>query len=381
MYRPAPLPKQMLRCSIAALYNLRTSPEHSMFQGAEHYFKGLTDLGQQFFNTDQFFKSGQTNSWAEGLEKLMQATGLKTGGAGHEDLLERLMSQSKGYLAMLEKMYQSGGANIDFGTLGQQWLADLAKQNPFLGMNIGSMQPGAMNLGAMNPTAMFEQLLNMPAFGYSRESQERKQELLKHMLAYQKAMQAYNALSAKSVQNAIELMQSKLAARSEPGRELDSLKGLYDLWIDSLEEAFAEVAMSAEYQSAYGQLVDAQMRVRANVQKQIELATGEIGMPTRTELEGVHQKLAEVRRQLRAQSSDGVQALREEIAQLRAEVAELKAGGSVMRTSKAVVSSLLQSAKRVVQAKPASAPTPATNKKVAAKATAKPKSKPAAKRR
>jgi polyhydroxyalkanoate synthase subunit PhaE len=379
MYRPAPLPKQMLRCSIAALYNLRTSPEHSMFQGAEHYFKGLTDLGQQFFNTDQFFKSGQTNSWAEGLEKLMQATGLKTGGAGHEDLLERLMSQSKGYLAMLEKMYQSGGSgggNFDFGTLGQQWLADLAKQNPFLGMNLGSMPSGAMN-----PTAMFEQMLNMPAFGYSRESQERKQDLLKHMMAYQKATQAYNALSAKSVQNAIELMQSKLAARSEPGRELDSLKGLYDLWIDSLEEAFAEVAMSAEYQSAYGQLVDAQMRVRANVQKQIELATGEIGMPTRTELEGVHQKLAEVRRQLRAQSSDGVQALREEIAQLRAEVAELKAGGSVMRTSKAVVSSLLQSAKRVVQAKPASAPTPVTNKKVAAKATAKSKSKPAAKRR
>ena len=56
------------------------------------------------------------------------------------------------------------------------------------------------------------------------------------------------------------------------------------------------------------------MRVRANVQKQIELATGEIGMPTRSELEGVHQKLAETRRTLRM-----------ELNELKAEIAELKA--------------------------------------------------------
>ena len=141
-----------------------------------------------------------------------------------------------------------------------------------------------------------------------------QQALIKHIGSYMQAMQAYQALQMKSIQMAIERMQGKLEERNEPGRQLDSLKAVYDLWIDALEESFAEVALSKEYQTAYGQLVDAQMRVRANVQKQIELATGEIGMPTRSELEGVHQKLAETRRSLRM-----------ELNELKAEIAELKA--------------------------------------------------------
>ncbi len=315
----------------------------AMQSGAEQYWKGLNELGEKFMGANA--SSGKGPSWSEGMEQFAKLYGgsSSSNNSAHEGVFDQVLSQGKGFVSMLEKMYQSASQGnqatsaIDFAALGQQMLAELAKNNPFSnlpGLQIPGMQiPGMGNTagfgampnfpgfggaglsGAFDPkTLSLENFLNMPAFGSNRESQERKQALIKHIGSYMQAMQGYQALQMKSIQMAIERMQGKLEERNEPGRQLDSLKAVYDLWIDALEESFAEVALSKEYQGAYGQLVDAQMRVRANVQKQIELATGEIGMPTRSELEGVHQKLAETRRTLRM-----------ELNELKAEIAELKA--------------------------------------------------------
>ncbi len=336
----------------------------AMQSGAEQYWKGLNELGEKFMGANA--TSGKGPSWSDGMEQFAKLYG--SGNNAHEGVFDQVMSQGKGFVSMLEKMYQSAsqgnqaGSAIDFAALGQQMLAELAKNNPFThlpgvqipGMNglgmAGMGMPGMGNGAGFGATPNFampnfpgfggsgfntsfdpktlsvENFLNMPAFGSNRESQERKQALVKHIGSYMQAMQAYQALQMKSIQMAIERMQGKLEERNEPGRQLDSLKAVYDLWIDALEESFAEVALSKEYQTAYGQLVDAQMRVRANVQKQIELATGEIGMPTRSELEGVHQKLAETRRTLRA-----------ELSELKAEIAELKAGRAAKPASVAAV--------------------------------------------
>ena len=319
----------------------------AMQSGAEQYLKGLNELSEKFMGANAM--SGKSPSWSEGMEQFAKLYGGSNN--AHEGVFDQVMTQGKGFVSMLEKMYQSAsqgnqsGSAIDFAALGQQMLAELAKNNPFThlpglqtpGMNFSSMAiPGMAgfgnsgNFGAMPnfpgfsgqgfsggfdaKTFSVENFLNMPAFGSNRESQERKQALIKHIGSYMQAMQGYQALQMKSIQMAVERMQSKLEERNEHGRQLDSLKAVYDLWIDALEESFAEVAMTKDYQLAYGQLVDAQMRVRANVQKQIELASGEIGMPTRSELEGVHQKLAETRRTLRV-----------ELNELKAEIAELKA--------------------------------------------------------
>ena len=315
----------------------------AMQSGAEQYLKGLNELSEKFMGANA--TAGKGPSWSEGMEQFAKLYG-GTNNA-HEGVFDQIMTQGKGFVSMLEKMYQSAslgnqtGSGIDFAALGQQMLAELAKNNPFShlpgvqipGMNFSNMtMPGmssfgnAGGVGAMPnfpgfsgggfdaKTFSAENFLNMPAFGSNRESQERKQALIKHIGSYMQAMQGYQSLQMKSIQMAIERMQSKLEERNEHGRQLDSLKAVYDLWIDALEESFAEVALTKDYQLAYGQLVDAQMRVRANVQKQIELATGEIGMPTRSELEGVHQKLAETRRTLRM-----------ELSELKAEIAELKA--------------------------------------------------------
>jgi polyhydroxyalkanoate synthase subunit PhaE len=388
----------MLRCSIiertlAALSGGCMQNEFlgAMQSGAEQYLKGLNELSEKFMGSNAM--SGQGPSWSEGMEQFAK---LYAGGNSHEGVFDQLMSQGKGFVAMLEKMYQAGGqstgGNIDFASLGQQMLGELAKNNPFTqipglqmpglqlpGTNAGMGFPGMSGMNFTMPTFpvfdaktfSVENFLNMPAFGSNRESQERKTSLIKHMGSYMQALQGYQALQMKSIQMAIERMQGKLEERSEPGRGLDSMKAVYDLWIDALEESFAEVALTKDYQSAYGQVVDAQMRVRANVQKQIELATGEIGMPTRSELEGVHQKLAEVRRSMRT-----------ELAGLKAEIAELKSARAPAAKPAAAPSAVKVSAKaaspnKIVKAVPTGLLSAA--KAMAAKApTAKAIPKPAA---
>lgn len=141
--------------------------------------------------------------------------------------------------------------------------------------------------------------LGLPAFGLAREHQERWQALMQARLDYQEQTNAYNALMLKSAQRAYEIFESKLAERSEPGRQLQSARALFDLWIDAAEEAYAEIALSPEFRKVYGALVNAQMRVRAGVQKEVEQLSGSLGMPTRTEVDAAHRKIAELERQLR----------------------------------------------------------------------------------
>ncbi|MCW5582154.1 MAG: class III poly(R)-hydroxyalkanoic acid synthase subunit PhaE, partial [Luteimonas sp.] len=141
--------------------------------------------------------------------------------------------------------------------------------------------------------------LKLPAFGFAREHQERLQSLAQAMAEYQECNSAYGALMAKASQSAFEIFEDKLVAHEEPGRQIESPRALFDLWIDAAEEAYADIALSKEFREVYGKLVDAQMRLRAGVQREVEQASALFGMPTRTEVDAAHRKIVELERALR----------------------------------------------------------------------------------
>ena len=142
--------------------------------------------------------------------------------------------------------------------------------------------------------------LGMPAFGFAREHQERWQKLAQAQLDYQEQNSAYNALMLKAAQGAYELFEQKLEARSTGGMpKLGSARALFDLWIDAAEEAYADIALSPQFRKVYGKLVDSQMRVRGGVQREVEQMTGSLGMPTRSEVDAAHRKIAQLERELR----------------------------------------------------------------------------------
>ncbi|MHB1056593.1 MAG: poly(R)-hydroxyalkanoic acid synthase subunit PhaE [Rhodanobacter sp.] len=276
-----------------------------------------------------------------------------------KDTLERTLAGLKGYFDWMQAAASGGSAQpaTDWRQQLQQMFG--GGSQPFTQAFVGIDSTGAEGFarqwqawmqaarhggfadlaGAQGPT---------PAFGLNREQQMQQQALATALLASMQASARYQELIQRANTQGMQRLQARLA---EPGRQVDSLKGLYDLWVDASEEAYAEIALSDEFRDAYGAMVDTQMRVRQLQQQQTEQVCRQLGVPTRSEVSSLGERLQALRREFRAGGSAGHA---EEIMDLRREVAALK---------------------RQLAGAPAAAPAP---KKAAAKKVPKAARKPAA---
>ena len=159
----------------------------------------------------------------------------------------------------------------------------------------GWAMPGANTTPSLGLEAL-RGLLDTPAFGYTREQQAQQQALMRALLDHQQASARYQQLIARAQVEGMERAQRKLA---EPGAQVDSLKAMYDLWVDAVEEAYAEIALSDEFREAYAAQGNTQMRVRQLQQQQVGQWCRELGLPTRSEVDTLGQRLQELRRELR----------------------------------------------------------------------------------
>lgn len=163
-----------------------------------------------------------------------------------------------------------------------------------------------------------------PAFGLNREQQMQQQAMAAAVLASLQASARYQALIQRANAQGMERLQDRLASHAEPGRQIDSLKALYDLWVDAVEEAYAEIALSDEFREAYGEMVNTQMRVRQLQQQQTEQMCQQLGVPTRSEVSSLGERLQQLRRDLRAGQPKPDDAQAGEITELRLELNALK---------------------------------------------------------
>ena len=311
--------------------------------------------------------------WAQAMES-MPAVDTATGAESASAVMERMLGGLKDYCAWLETMGAASAAAPD----GLRW--DQAFSRVFAG-NPGEPFMRAFrevpDAGMANPGQWMESfrqfaapmqkslqgLLDLPAFGLGREHQEQAQQLGKAWVEYGEQATRYQNLIAKVGRLASERLQDKLADHDAPGRQIDSLRALYDLWVDAAEDVYAEVALSDEFREIYGAMVNAQMRVRQLVQKQVEQSGSQLGLPTRSEVDSLGRRLQELRRQ---SGAGAMQAMREELAQLRAELAELR--GSQRRSTARASSTGKASGKTV-------SVTTATKKTTPRKSSAKPQRK------
>ncbi|MBJ7573992.1 class III poly(R)-hydroxyalkanoic acid synthase subunit PhaE [Luteimonas sp. MC1828] len=234
------------------------------------------------------------------------------GGRGQvDDAVERFNTQARQWYGQMQQVASRfAGQDASAADVARAWKEALgaAGENPFPEM-LRTMRGHGMQgldqwvedaspwLHSMRSEA--GALLRMPTFGFAREQQERQQELLRAHLEYQHANAAYNALMMKASQEAYEIFEARLEAHQEPGRQIQSARALFDTWIDAAEEAYARIALSPEFREVYGEMVNAQMRLRACVQRAVEDACAQVGMPTRSELDGAHRKLAQLEREVR----------------------------------------------------------------------------------
>lgn len=170
---------------------------------------------------------------------------------------------------------------------------------PFAGWAMPGMGTPPAGLDALRG------LLDTPAFGYTREQQAQQQALMRALLDHQQASARYQELLARAQAQGAERMQRKLV---EPGFQVDSVKAMYDLWVDAVEEAYAEIALSDEFREAYAAQGNTQIRVRQLQQQQVEQWCREIGLPTQSEVATLGQRLQELRRELRRMQAAGHEA-------------------------------------------------------------------------
>jgi len=218
------------------------------------------------------------------------------------------------WMAQMQQLAaQFGGTAAQPEHIARAWQSMLG-DNPFAqALAAGAFMPSsfmAPGSGGMRSP------LELPAFGFTREHQERGQALAKAASEFQQAAQAFGAVVAEAGQGAFGRFEALLARRSADGTPVETARALFDLWIDAAEDAYADVALGTRFQTAFGDYVNAQMRLRAAMQKEVELATAQWGLPGRTEVDAAHRKVATLEREV-ARLRSAVEALTKADAETR----------------------------------------------------------------
>ncbi len=272
---------------------------------------------------------------ADGFEQWTQWLGAAQQGGAQAETIARFVDGARNYVSTMQAlignaMGANGGASAWSDAVRQAFASGAAPNafaHPFAQLPSFDAFGSLANLfraPAATPgdTAELKSWLRMPAFGYLREHQEHQQKTVLAWVEYQEQLARYNAQMLEAARRGFELFEGKLSEREQPGRQIESLRALYDLWVDAAEEGYAEIALSPEFQEIYGELTNAQMRMRAQIQQEVERLSVDLGMPTRSEIDTIGKRLQEVRRELRALR--GGDALIDDIAQLRAEIESLR---------------------------------------------------------
>ena len=322
----------------------------------------MSDQGNDFLKDYQAFAQQSWDAWMRYLQQSGGSTPFAAPpSSSNDDLLARSLANLKAYGSWLQQAAGAGPAG--FGAMGN-WQQPAAMQ-PFLaaftppftqavagidsasafglehqwqswlqamqragmtGMgNIGGMPgfggiAGMGNFGGMGTGAM----PGLPAFGLTREMQLDQQALATAIQDYMQINARYHALLQQVSSKGIARLQDMLGQRTEPGKQLDSMKALYDLWVDAMEESYAEMAISDEYRDVFGALVNAQMQVRKLQQQQTEQMCRELGIPTRSEVHSLGQRVQQLRRDMQARKHQEAHADTSEVDALQTEIAELK---------------------------------------------------------
>lgn len=311
----------------------------------------MPDQANDFMKDYQAFAQQSWDAWMRYLQQQqpgqpnpfgMGIMGMGAAAMPQEDLLTRSLASLKAYGNWLQQA-ATGAA------LGQQthpWQQPAAMQSflsaftqPFQQTVAGIDSASAFGmehqwqswLQAMQQAGM---AAGMPAsqvatFGITREFQLDQQALQAAMQEYTQISARYQALLQKVNAQGISKLQEMLG---QPGKQVESLKAMYDLWVDAMEDAYAEMALSQEYRDVFGALVNAQMQVRKLQQQHTEQMCRELGIPTRSEVNSLGKRVQQLRRELKERGqveattdTSLVDTLHAEIATLKRELAASKA--------------------------------------------------------
>jgi len=188
----------------------------------------------------------------------------------------------------------------------------------------GSLTASPMMMGGIDNeyfkvtgmTSFIDKLLSVPGFGPDRETQAQMQEGIKLINEYQQVSSEYLTQMSKVGVGALEAMRLRILEIAEEGKEINSLREIYDLWVDCNEKAYAELVYTDEYSELYGQLTNALLALKQQNNKVMDKILAKLNMPTRQGMNTVLKRVQEMKRN-QSKSVVKIASLENEIQALR----------------------------------------------------------------
>jgi len=376
------------------------SPE-SWLDAQRKYWDAWMDMTRQAGGATAASRAPD-NPWSNALDQWWKAVSPMTSGSAPllQDFFDKLIGMGKSYFSMAEHVGGLPGGGQKPGDAVSDWLDQMRKACSAWGASLGVQQDPRMRdcmsfwdmpldtwqrtvssfspfpgdfLKAVHPEGAdamagdmrehLDRFLSMPGVGYSRESQEQYQQLARLVLDYQKAMQDYAIALSKVGIKSTDRFQEKLADATASGESVSSLRAFYDLWVDACEEVYGDFAMTAEYAEMYGEMVNALMAVKHHGSLLVDEMLESMNMPTHREINTLHRRLHEMRRDYRA--------LRNEVEQLRDGRRESSSAPTTRTTRKKAPARKTGPTKKTTAGQPAGQKKSAAKKTTARKATTK----------
>ena len=94
---------------------------------------------------------------------------------------------------------------------------------------------------------------------------------------------------------ALRELAERVAPRLKSGAAPGSMKEIYDLWVDSAESVYAQAARGASFVQAQAELTNATSQLRSAQRELLEEWSKQFDLPTRAELNSIHQQLRDLK--------------------------------------------------------------------------------------
>jgi len=239
------------------------------------------------------------------LEQAAQADAAHAGSkqAGSEQvngLGSQWVDLGKAYLAGLMQMAQGLGAGPAAGGAGPRPPEEMLEAWKAAWSNAMSQ--------ATAPGGWQELLNRTPPLGLFREQTEAWRAVAAARADMERLEQELAAVMRRVQSEALVLLEERVKARAGGDNPVQGFRELYDLWVQCSEQVFSTVAHSAAYAHLQGELGNASMRLRARMQKVIEQGLKQFDLPTRSELNSVHQQLRLLKQKVAALDQKGAAA-------------------------------------------------------------------------
>jgi class III poly(R)-hydroxyalkanoic acid synthase PhaE subunit len=190
---------------------------------------------------------------------------------------------------------------------------------------IGQFEELQKNLKKFNSLAGFE--LNENLEKETHEGLQLWAQYKSNLEEYQKTLKG---ISVKS----LDRLQEKIIACSVENKSIESLRALYNLWVDSHEEVYSESVLTEDYSCLYGNMVNSMMAFRAHSQKILSTATSFASSQKTDKQVDLKKELLELKKQ-QEQDKKHIKLLEDKISKLSTSSAvDVKTAGNSKKTTK-----------------------------------------------